>query len=301
MRETFNPIIVDAPQRSEEWYKARLGNVTGSGEIKTRAWAKKITAKQMAAADEYYANAKVQKSEQWIERMRTEYPHEYCLQAQVPLLELEERANYRKDIVGERLTGIRADEDQYVNKAMQWGVVNEWMARDAYKTITGNIVKDAPYMMHPTLLCGASPDGLVIDTTTGELGNVEIKCLIVRNHLYKVIKEEALPMEYFDQVQMQMWITGRAWCDFVAYDSRQIKDLQVFIKRIERDDFFIENVLVPSVTRFLIECDCDERQFYAIGAALREKMLAEYTDAGKFYRPSPLFDKPQFNHERSIA
>ena len=301
MREIFTPIIVDAPQRSDEWYRARLGNVTGSGEIRTHSWAKKITAKQMAAADEYYANAEIKKSDEWIERMHTEYPHEYCLQAQVPLLELDDRANYRKDIVGERLTGIRADEDQYVNKAMQWGIVNEWMAKDAYTTITGNKVTDAPYMMHPTLLCGASPDGLAIDVQTGELGNVEIKCLIVRNHLYKVIKEGALPSEYFNQVQMQMWITGRDWCDFIAYDSRQIKDLQIYIKRIERDDFFIDNVMVPSITRFLLECDQEERQFYAIGKSLRQRMLDEYLGAEKFYKPSPLFDREPFKHERVTA
>ena len=41
------------------------------------------------------------------------------------------------------------------------------------------------------------------------------------------------------QVQGQLWITGRAWIDFVSFDPRMPKEFQVYIERIERDDAYI--------------------------------------------------------------
>lgn len=34
----------------------------------------------------------------------------------------------------------------------------------------------------------------------------------------------------------QMACTGRKWCDFVSYDPRMPDNLQIFIKRFERDE-----------------------------------------------------------------
>jgi hypothetical protein len=64
-------------------------------------------------------------------------------------------------------------------------------------------------------------------------------------------------------VQGQLWITGRAWCDFVSFDDRLPKELQLYVQRVERDDVFIAN-LDLEVRQFLAEVDDLERQ-------LREK------------------------------
>lgn len=278
MRQIFTPIVVNAPQRSPEWYSARLGNVTASNLSKTMGYYQP-TKKDIEKAIEYYQEHRDKYDNEWLEKMMTEHVQQFCLEAKIWLKELADRTNYRKNTVTERITGLPAELDPYVTKDMQWGIMNEVRARELYRERYGAVVKDAPFMMHPELLCGASPDGLVVDTMTGELGTIEIKCLRSTNHLYKVMAEDEIPEDYFDQIQMQMWITGRDWCDFVAYDSRVKENLQLFVKRMKYDEFYIDNVMLPMLTRFLDECDADERQFYAIAHRRQleaEAMLEQY-------------------------
>lgn len=271
MRQRLTPIILEAPQRSDEWFRARLGNVTASMVSKTMEYYT-VTATNIKKAREYYALNEDSYNQEWLEKMEAEYPTEFCLNAHVELRETAARKGYRQNIVAERITKMRSDSDPYITEDMKWGIINELTAQTLYKERSGNVLKDAPYMMHPLLLCGASPDGHVIDTKTGELGNAEIKCLRSANHLYKVIESDEVPEEYINQIQMQMWINGRDWCDFIAFDSRVLEDLQLFIKRVEYDEFYVDNVMVPMIIRFLDECDQDERKFYAIAKKRREAM-----------------------------
>ena len=44
----------------------------------------------------------------------------------------------------------------------------------------------------------------------------------------------------------------RKWCDFVSFDNRLPEELQIFIKRIERDDDYIKT-LEEEVIKFLKE------------------------------------------------
>ncbi len=262
MSQRLTPIIVDAPQLSREWFEARLGNVTGS-KVQLTIDYKNPTKSQMAQADAFYLLNNAKFNPLWAEQLR-EYPWEYCLKAGVELLSSTTRETYKRQTVSERLNGVSADEDMFVHKRMLWGQQQERPAKAMYHLVHKHIVEDAPLMLHPTLMCGASPDGLVIDIYTGELGNLEVKCLEPWNHLYKIIKADEVPYDYIPQIQMQMWINGRDWCDFVGYDPRQKNGLHVYVKRVERDNFYIDNVLEPGVRRFLDECDQDERQFYAI-------------------------------------
>lgn len=280
MQPRLTPIVVQAPQRSDDWFKARLGNVTASMVSVTMSYyAVKPT--HLTKAIEWYSLNKDLYGDEWIQTMIENYPAEFCLTAHVDIAEKADRESYRREIVTERITGMPGDLDPYISKDMIWGQSLEPLARSQYQAIYGHSVQEAPLMLHPTLMCGASPDGLVIDLETGELGNLEIKCLKSKNHLYKVILEDKVPVEYKDQIQMQMWISDRDWCDFVAYDSRVKEGLRLYVKRIERDDFFIDNVLKPSVERFLEEADAEERKFYAImnkrGEEARQRLLATIT------------------------
>lgn len=287
MTKRLTPIVVQAPQRSEEWYRARLGNVTASQVTVTMAYSKPKPAQLAQATEVYHAN---DIDPGYVEELLLLSPIEFCLKVGVELEELKSRSDYRQELVTERITKMRQDDDKYVNNAMKWGIINEMAAVGIYHEITGNQIKDAPLMLHPTMLCGASPDGLVVDAETGELGNAEIKCLISRNHLYKVIMTDEMPPDYNDQVQMQMFINGRDWCDFIAYDSRTPLDLQVFIKRIPYDEFYVDNVMLPAIVRFLDECNHDERQFYAIQKSREARRLAklEPLDRTPSGRPAPL-------------
>jgi len=79
---------------------------------------------------------------------------------------------------------------------------------------------------------GASPDGLV-----GIDGMVEIKCLALHNHIAEMLREKP-PNDYFVQMQGQMFVTGRKWCDRVFYHPH----LKPVVYRMERDEAFIEKL-----------------------------------------------------------
>lgn len=86
---------------------------------------------------------------------------------------------------------------------------------------------------------GASPDSLV-----GANGLIEIKSKLPHLHL-DVIERDRLPPEHVAQVQGQLWISGRDWCDFVSYWPK----LPIFIKRVERDEEYIK-ALAQAVADF---------------------------------------------------
>jgi putative phage-type endonuclease len=155
-----------------------------------------------------------------------------------------QRKNYKAELVVETLTGQQSD--FYTSTAMQWGTDNEPVARLAYSLTTGNEVEDTGFWLDDELGAGASPDGFV-----GEDGLLEIKCPNTATHLETLEKKE-VPYQYRAQVQGQMWITGRKWCDFVSYDPRLPENAQMIIIHVERDDDYIKN-LAQEVETFMME------------------------------------------------
>jgi hypothetical protein len=55
-------------------------------------------------------------------------------------------------------------------------------------------------------------------------------------------------------MQWQMVCAERLWCDFVSFDPRMPDSMQMFIKRVERDQPMI-HMLQNEVTKFLVELD----------------------------------------------
>lgn len=156
------------------------------------------------------------------------------------------RYNYKAEIIAERLTGLPTE--SFTSQAMQWGIDHEDEARGVYEAISGYSVKQVGMIKHEKLEAGASPDGLILDT-----GLVEIKCPNSATHIQTLISGE-VPKKYYTQMQGQMWITGREWCDFVSYDPRMDDKNAIFIKNVERDPEFIAN-LEEEVIQFLKEVD----------------------------------------------
>ena len=153
------------------------------------------------------------------------------------------RAAYRMETVIERITGISAE--HFVSDAMQWGTDTEPLARMAYEARTGAMVMVPGFVHHPTIpLCGGSPDGFVDDD-----GGVEFKCPNTSTHIKTLLSGEC---EHLPQIQGLMWITGRQWWDFVSFDPRLPDGLNLYVKRIERDDDYIAE-LAGNVLKFLGE------------------------------------------------
>lgn len=190
-------------QRSDEWFKERLGKVTASR-----------VADVIAKTKSGYSAS---------------------------------RANYMAELVCERLTGLRGE--SYQSAAILWGVEQEAHARTAYEAKTGVLVVETGFIPHGTItMSGASPDGLVNDD-----GLVEIKCPLSATHIDTLLTG-TIPGKYITQMQWQMACTGRQWCDFVSYDPRLPENMQLFIKRVPRDNTEI-GLLETEVNLFLAELD----------------------------------------------
>ena len=157
------------------------------------------------------------------------------------------RATYMGELIAERLTGVPAQ--GFTNAAMQWGTEKEPHAREAYRAQTFDEVVEVGFVIHPRIAqAGASPDGLV-----GDDGMLEIKCPNTATHIDTLLSGK-VPEKYATQMMWQMASADRAWCDFVSFDPRLPPEMQLFVKRMERDDDRIAE-LEKEVTAFLAELD----------------------------------------------
>jgi putative phage-type endonuclease len=177
--------------------------------------------------------------------------------AKIKTGEAADRRNYRAQLVIERLTGNR--QEGYSNAAMQWGTEQEPFARIAYMADRGVDVQEVGFIQHETLMAGCSPDGLI-----GADGLIEIKCPVSATHI-ETLKTQHMPLEHMPQVQGQMWIAGREWCDFVSYDPRMQEKLQMFVQRIPRDEQYIK-ALSFEIERFLEEVAAEVTALQKIAA-----------------------------------
>lgn len=115
----------------------------------------------------------------------------------------------------------RTPKEHFFSKATDWGNEHEDYAAEAYQQVTGNTLKTIGFV---TLGddTGTSPDRYV---NTNALA--EIKCPHVRsNHVKNVLnlktQEDLLKAnkQYYFQIQHQLYVTGREYCDFVSFDPR---------------------------------------------------------------------------------
>ncbi len=162
------------------------------------------------------------------------------------------RKNYRARLVVERLTGKPLE--TFSNAAMQQGVEREPLARLAYEAETGHVVEEVGFFDHPSMLAGASPDGLI-----NADGMLEIKSPQLATHL-EYLALDAEPPEYTAQIQGQMWICGRAYCDFVSFNPDFPAHLQLIVRRIQRDDAYIAK-LAAEVAQFLDEVETETQRW----------------------------------------
>jgi len=115
------------------------------------------------------------------------------------------------------------------NEMTDWGVAHEDDAIYSYEAHTGVFVEKTGFWVYddPSWL-GASPDGLV-----GDSGLIECKC--------KFSQElwDHVPDHYMAQIQGQLAITGRDWCDFVSWTPEGIA-----IFRVNASSAYWEEMLV---------------------------------------------------------
>lgn len=191
-----------------------------------------------------------QRSDEWFERRlgKATASRFKDILAKIGKGEAMARRNYRAQLVVERLTGKTPD--RFVSAAMVWGQQTEDLAALMYSFKTKNPVDKVGFIESVTLQAGASPDGLI-----GEEGTLEIKCFNTANHI-ETLRTGMMPSVHIPQVQGQLWLSARRWCDFVSFDPDMPDNAQIFIQRIERDEGYIK-ALEAEVTTFLKEVDAE--------------------------------------------
>lgn len=111
----------------------------------------------------------------------------------------------------------------YTNPHMERGNELEDQARSMYELETGHKVEQVGFVEYNEYV-GASPDGLINDD-----GLLEIKCCADKKHFRLMLRgEKEIDSSYIWQVQMQMLVTGRQWCDLTFYNPNFQKSLLIF-------------------------------------------------------------------------
>lgn len=151
-----------------------------------------------------------QKSEEWL-ALRREYP----LTAS-DALAIKTGGKGLETLVFEKMSEVYSSGEapQFSTKDMDRGNDSEPTARALYELETGSTVQQVGFVTNDEVspVAGASPDGLV-----GDDGLWEGKAFDDAKHFRMIIRGIEVESKYIAQMQMQMLITGRKWCDFSAY------------------------------------------------------------------------------------
>lgn len=231
-------IVLDYPQGSEDWLRARCGVATASRFTEAREKVGGLSDQQrlyvdalMAGMEEPGARAKAgYKQKPMAEAINR------ALRGEPVELPGADAIKYAWLIAFETISREPLD-DTFVTYAMRRGRELEPRARQVYETRTGALVEEVSLILTDDERFGYSSDGFIDDE-----GMVEIKCPMACDKLGKVwANPETAHFEYLDQINGGLWITGRKWCDLVVYCpwlEPVGKDL--FVKRIYRNEDAIE-------------------------------------------------------------
>lgn len=146
------------------------------------------------------------------------------------------------EIAAQRIS--RYVEPQYVSDAMLRGHEDEIRARELY-TKHFAPVEQVGFVTNSKwgFTLGCSPDGLV-----GDDGLIECKSRAQKFHVQTLCDWQdtrTIPDEFQLQIQGQLLITERSWCDFISYSG----GLPTFPMRVEADPA-IQDAIVDAAAKF---------------------------------------------------
>lgn len=160
---------------------------------------------------------------------------------------------YLCELVAERMLGCSVNDAS--TDFMMRGAELEAEAVEAYEFERDCQTVKVGFVLDDSRRWGCSPDRLV-----GEDGLLEIKCPGAVNHVAALLGMQ--DDEHFAQVQGQLWVTGREWCDLSFYNPA----MPCRVVRIHRDEEYIA-ALEAAVPAF---CDRLEQAFADITGDARD-------------------------------
>lgn len=138
---------------------------------------------------------------------------------------------YMIELLCEQLTG--ETKPFFENDTMRWGTETEPQARAMYELKSGNDVREVAFIELNDYV-GVSPDGLISDD-----GMLEIKCPTTITQIKRALSDD-YSKDYYTQIQCQLWVADRQWCDFVSFDPRLDISASYLIQRVHKDKLFID-------------------------------------------------------------
>lgn len=139
----------------------------------------------------------------------------------------DQALGYRNELIAEWLLGEAIDIGEFA--FTERGAQLEDAAYRYYEMERDVDVDRVGVLLRDDRRTGGSPDGLV-----GADGQVEIKCPSAAVHVGYLV--DGAGDKYRSQIQGNLYLSGRAWCDFVAYHPT----LPAVLVRYERDEKYIE-------------------------------------------------------------
>lgn len=133
--------------------------------------------------------------------------------------------------VAESIT--RKIKESYTNADIDRGNEFEPIARNNYELEKDVSVTEVAFVELNDSI-GCSPDGFV-----GDDGLVEFKCKNDVNFVKYMLDKKIDPAHEW-QMQMQMLVTGRQWCDYVVFNANFPKP--IIIARVARDEGMIGKI-----------------------------------------------------------
>lgn len=167
---------------------------------------------------------------------------------------------YAHELLAEEMLGHPLDDA--ASDFMTRGTLLEKSAVEFYEFQRDLRTQKVGFILRDDRRTGCSPDRLV-----GDDGGLEIKCPSAKVHVGYMLGQDA--DTYKCQVQGALWITGRAWWDWLSYNP----ELPPVLIRFERDEEFISKLAsaVDQFIEYLSECRVKLiANGYMIGAATME-------------------------------
>ena len=241
-------ITLNYPQGSDAWLRARASVITASRFSDAISVVGGLTQQQQT-----YVNAiKDGKSEEsaklaaGYQKRPTSESVELALSGVDTTRPSETAIKYAWTIAMEMIAREPLD-DTFITFAMRRGRELEPQARMAYECRTGAMVEEVSLILTDDSRFGYSADGFLDDD-----GLIEIKCPLDCHKLGEVWQHpDQAHLEYIDQINGGLWITGRKYCDLIVFCPWLApvgKDL--FVRRIHRDENAIEE-LESRLVRFM--------------------------------------------------
>lgn len=150
--------------------------------------------------------------------------------------------------------------EQYVNKFSNEHMIRgkefEDKARAIYELETGNKVIEVGFI-EKNQYVGCSPDGLVNDD-----GLIEIKNFNDDKY-FELLLDGRIEKKYIDQMNYQLYVSEREWCDFFAFNPNFSKK-PYFLTRIKRDEEIMKNIEIctnEAIDKLIQEQDKVEKYF----------------------------------------